>query len=273
MKGFHTYLISNKGVTLNSMEKLTTKILFISLALTITGCSSSGNSEAEINKVPDKSAQSLFADARTSLDNGLYQKAIQILSAIDSRFPFGPISHQVQLDLIYAYYKVGDSAQGIALADRFLRLNPENPNSDYVYYMRALINLSTEENLFQDMAGIDRSDRDPTAAHDAFNDFKRILTQYPNSKYAADSRKRMIEIKSRLAKYELAVAKFYLEREAYASAANRGRYIIEYFTPSPEIEPALEIMIECYSKLGLDDLKKNALQVLAANYPTNPLVN
>lgn len=251
------------------MEKLTIKILFTTLMLTLAGCSSS---EVELEKVPDKSAQALFVDARASLDNGLYQKAIQILGAIDSRFPFGPISHQVQLDLIYAYYKVGDAAQGIALTDRFLRLNPKNPNIDYVYYMRALINLSTEDNLFQDLAGIDRSDRDPTASREAFNDFKRIVTDYPNSKYAADARKRMIATKSRLAKYEVSVAEFYLKREAYASAANRGRYVVEYFAPSPEVEPALEIMIECYEKLGLTDLKKNALQVLAANYPNNALV-
>lgn len=253
------------------MEKLTIKVIFITLAVMLAGCSSS-EIENDIDKVPDKSAQALFVDARTALDSGLYQKAIQILGAIDSRFPFGPISHQVQLDLIYAYYKVGDAAQGIALTDRFLRLNPNNPNTDYVYYMRALINLSTEENLFQDLAGIDRSDRDPTAARDAFNDLKRIVNDFPESKYAADAQKRMIEIKSRLAKYELSIANFYLKREAYASAANRGRYIVEYFAPGPELEPALEIMIECYEKLGLLDLKKNALLVLAANYPNNSLV-
>ncbi|GAW97847.1 MULTISPECIES: outer membrane protein assembly factor BamD [Colwellia] len=251
------------------MEKLTVKIILTVLALALTGCSSSG---ADIEKVPDKSAQSLFVDARSALDNGLYQKAIQILGAIDSRFPFGPISHQVQLDLIYAYYKSGDAAQGIALTDRFLRLNPNNSNIDYVYYMRALINISTEENLFQDLAGIDRTDRDPEASRSAFKDFKSIVTDFPDSKYAADARKRMISIKSRLAQYELAVAKYYIKREAYASAANRGRYILEYFAPSPEIEQALEIMIESYDKLALNDLKKNALQVLAANYPNNPLV-
>ncbi len=251
------------------MEKLTVKIIISLLVLSLTACSSSDN---ELEKVPDKSAQSLFTDARSALDNGLYQKAIQILGAIDSRFPFGPISHQVQLDLIYAYYKSGDAAQGIALADRFLRLNPNNSNVDYVYYMRALINLSTEENLFQDMAGIDRSDRDPEASRSAFNDFKTIVTDFPDSKYAADARQRMIAIKSRLAKYEIAVAKFYMKREAYASAANRGRYVVEYFSPSPEVEEALELMIESYNKLGLKDLKKNAMQVLAANYPQNSLV-
>lgn len=253
------------------MEKLTFKTILLLLVLGITGCSSSENND--IDKVPDKSAQALFADARSALDNGLFQKAIQILSAIDSRFPFGPISHQVQIDLIYAYYKSGNSDEGIALADRFLRLNPTHPSIDYVYYMRALINLSTESNLFQDMAGIDRSDRDPTAARDAFNDLKTIVSNFPESKYAVDARKRMIDIKSRLARYELAVARFYLSREAYASAANRGRYIVEYYSPSSEVEQALEIMVECYDKLGLSDLKANAKQILAVNYPSNALVS
>jgi len=254
---------------MKSMEKLTLKVMLISLLIGLTGCSSSNN---DIDKVPDKSAQALFVDAREALDNGLYQKAIQLLSAIDSRFPFGPISHQVQLDLLYSYYKTGNADQGIALADRFLRLNPTHPNVDYVYYMKALINVGTEENLFQDLAGIDRSDRDPTASRQAFNDLRTIVEQYPESKYGADARKRMIAIKSRLAKYELAVAKFYFKREAYVSSANRGRYIVEYYSPSEEVEQALEIMIESYDKLGIEELKMNAKQVLAANYPNNPLV-
>jgi len=249
------------------MQKLTIKMIILVLSLGLAACSSSD--KTDIEKVPDKSAQALFTDARVALDGGLYQKAIQILSAIDSRFPFGPISHQVQLDLIYAYYKSSNAAQGIALADRFLRLNPDHVNLDYVYYMRALINVSTEENMFQELAGIDRSDRDPSASREAFADFKRILTELPDSKYAADSRKRMISIKSRLAKYELSVAHFYMKREAWASAANRGKYIVEYFSPSEEVEQALEVMIECYDNLGLMDLKANAMQVLAVNYPNN----
>ena len=223
---------------MKSMEKVTFRTLFIVFLLVIAGCSSS--SDTEVDKVPDKSAQALFTDARAALDNGLFQKAIQILSAIDSRFPYGPISHQVQLDLIYAYYKSGDAAQGIALTDRFLRLNPDYINIDYVYYMRALINLSTESNLFQDMAGIDRSDRDPTASREAFKDLKTIVTNYPQSKYAADARKRMIDIKSRLAEYELTVARFYVERESYASAANRGRYIVEVYAQTPQVEEAFD---------------------------------
>lgn len=249
------------------MAKITKKIILLAAVLGIMGCSSSD--EEEIDRVPDKSAQALFSDARLALDNSQYQRAVLILSAIDSRFPFGPISHQVQLDLIYSYYKLGDSAQGIALSDRFLRLNPNHPNIDYVYYMRALIQLTTEKNAVQEAVGIDRSDRDPTASRAAFSDFKTVITKYPESKYAADSRLRMVKIKSRLAKYEIAIARFYIKREAFASAANRGRYIVEYFSPSEEVEEALEIMITAYNELGLTELKNNAIKVLAVNYPNN----
>ncbi|TLU61440.1 outer membrane protein assembly factor BamD [Thalassotalea litorea] len=251
------------------MQKLALKTILLTVVVGVAGCSSAPK---EIQKVPDKSAQALYLDAKGALDNGLYQKAIPILSAIDSRYPFGAVSHQVQLDLIYSYYKTGDSAQGIALVDRFLRLNPGHQNVDYVHYMRGLINLSEEENLFQQMAGINRSDRDPSHARDAFKDFKTVMTQYPDSKYAADSRARMIAIKGRLADYELSAAKFFMERQAYAAAANRGRYIVEYFAPSAQVEDALVIMIECYQKLGLSDLERNAKQVLALNYPNNAMV-
>ncbi|HAU94266.1 MAG TPA: outer membrane protein assembly factor BamD, partial [Alteromonas sp.] len=39
--------------------------------------------------------------------NGNFAAAADSLSALDSRFPFGPLSHQVQLDLVYSYYKSG----------------------------------------------------------------------------------------------------------------------------------------------------------------------
>lgn len=46
------------------------------------------------------------------------------LEALDSRYPFGAYSEQVQLDLIYAYYKNDDLALGLATIERFTRLNP-----------------------------------------------------------------------------------------------------------------------------------------------------
>ena len=143
--------------------------MLLSLSL-LAGCSSSDKP-----KVPDEPLEVLYKQAQTKLHNGDYDKAVDILEALDSRYPFGPYASQVQLQLIYAYYKKEDTAQAIANIDRFLRLNPTHKDVDYVYYMRGLANMQEDYNFFHDKFGIDRSDRDPSYARQAFDDFKIVL--------------------------------------------------------------------------------------------------
>ena len=88
--------------------------LTLILAL-VAGCSSTDK-----EKVPDEPPEKLFQQAQEKLDNSDYTKAIELLEALDSRYPFGAYSAQVQLDLIYAYYKDSDTAHAIANIDRFL---------------------------------------------------------------------------------------------------------------------------------------------------------
>ena len=238
---------------------------FIVAAILLGGCSSSPDDDEII--VANRGADALYKEAKESMEVGNFNNASAILSALDSRYPFGPLSHQVQLDLIYSYYKTGKPDLTLATIDRFVRLNPNHSDVDYAMYMRGLTNMDSDSNLFQELAGIDRSDRDPSKSREAFGDFRRLIEKYPNSKYAADARKRMVFIKNRLAKYEIAVARFYMRRQAYVAAANRGRYVLEYYPDSSQIQAALEIMIECYDQLELEDLKNNALKTLRLNYP------
>ena len=42
----------------------------------------------------------------------------------------------------------------------------------------------------QGFFGVDRSDRDPQHARDAFNDFSKLVRGYPNSQYTTDASKR-----------------------------------------------------------------------------------
>ena len=133
--------------------------------------------------------------------------------------------------------------------------------------------MESDKNLFQELVGIDRSDRDPSKSREAFEDFRRLIEKYPDSKYAADAQKRMLHIKSRLAKYEIAIARFYMRREAYVAAANRGRYVLEYYPDTDHVQEALEIMVECYDQLKLDDLKNNVMKTLKLNYPKSSFIS
>lgn len=255
--------------------KTTTILRLLPLALTlsfVSACSSSPDDEEEI-VVANKGAEALYEDAKESMEIGNFNQAAATLSALDSRYPFGPLSHQVQLDLIYAYYKAGKSDEALATIDRFIRLNPNHSDIDYAVYMRGLVNMGYDSNFFQDVVGLDRSDRDATQVRRAFGDFKGLIEKHPNSKYAADSRKRMLFIKNRLAKYEISVARYYMKREAYVAASNRGQYVLEQFPDTMHVQEALEIMVECYEQLDLYELKANSLNTLRLNFPDSSYVN
>ncbi|CAD6367412.1 outer membrane biogenesis protein BamD [Shewanella putrefaciens] len=252
------------------MYKFSKGVTLVLFSLALSACSSSpDDNDIAAKTSPDV----LYSQARTSMELGNYAKAVRSLEALDSRFPFGPHKTQVQLDLIYAYYKMDDVASGIANIDRFIRLNPTHPNIDYVYYMRGLVNMQADNYLFHDMLSIDRTDRDPKNAQDAFKDFDRLIKTYPNSKYAADAQKRMFSLKNRLAKYSIQVAEYYLKMNAWSAAAIRAQSVLETYPGTPSTERALEIMIEAYGELGQNQLKQNVLMVMQANFPNNEILS
>jgi outer membrane protein assembly factor BamD len=245
-------------------------LVVVLAALTLSACSSVEDDQREL--VANQGAHALYKEAKKNMDVGNFSAAAQILSTIDSKFPFGPLSHQVQLDLIFSYYKTGDVAQTLATIDRFVRLNPNHADVEYAFYMRGVINMEQDSNLFQELFNVDRSDRDPSKSREAFEDFRRLLEKHPDSKYATDAKQRMLHIKDRLARYEIAVARFYMRREAWVAAANRGRYVLEHFADTQQVKPALEIMVSSYDQLGLDELKTNAIKTLRINYPDSEFI-
>jgi opacity protein-like surface antigen len=111
----------------------------------------------------------------------------------------------------------------------------------------------------------DTTKRPPNEARKSMQAFQVLLQRYPKSPYAADARQRAIFMRNRLADYELAVAEYYMKREAYVAAVNRARSVIETYDGSPAALKALKIMAKGYKQLGLDDLARTADSVHATN--------
>lgn len=237
----------------------------LAISLSLALFASTGCSTKTALAVPDKPAIELYGMAQQSLQAGNFMSAVETLEALDTRYPFGPHTVQVQLDLIYAYYKNSDTAQALANIDRFIRLNPTHKDIDYVYYMRGLTNMGADYNLFHDLFNIDRSDRDPSYAKAAFNDFTRLIQRYPDSAYVADAQKRAIAVKSRLALYELSAAEYYMKRKAYIAAIQRAQYVLDNFADTESRTGALQVMVKAYDILDQPQLKANAEKILAAN--------
>lgn len=230
------------------------------LALSLLfGCSSSEDI------VPDVPPSELYSDAQISLQSGNWLTAIEKLEALDSRYPFGAYSEQVQLDLIYAYYKNDDLALGLATIERFTRLNPTHEKMDWVLYMRGLTHMAQDRNFMHDLFNVDRSDRDPEPVKAAFADFKKLLQRYPASPYAEDAHKRLFALKNRLAEYDLATADFYLRREAWIAAINRTQELQKTYPDTEAARKSLRIQLEAYKQLKLEDAIERTEKLIALN--------
>jgi len=209
----------------------------------------------------------LYQQAQADLDNKSYTSAITKLKTLESRYPFGRFAEQAQLELIYAYYRNMEPEAARSSAERFIRLHPQHPNVDYAYYLKGLASFDQDRGLLARFLPLDMTKRDPGAARDSFNEFAQLTTRYPNSRYAPDAKARMVYLRNLLAANEIHVAHYYLKRQAYVAAANRGRYVVENFQGTPSVGDGLAVMTEAYQRLKLDDLAASSLKTLTLNYP------
>jgi outer membrane protein assembly factor BamD len=96
-----------------------------------------------------------------------------------------------------------------------------------------------------------------------------VVTRFPESKYAEDSRARMRYLVNSLAQHEVHVARYYMKRGAYVAAANRAQFVLKTYPQAPANEEGLVILVQAYDKMGMTDLRNDAERVLNKNFPNS----
>ena len=237
------------------------------LSLIIIGCS--GNDELP-DIAADTGEQQIYEEAQRYLRNKNWNLAVRSLQVLESRYPFGKYAEQSQLEIIYAHYNGYEHDAAVEAAERFIRLHPAHPNVDYAYYMKGLAAFAGNDDIFSRFLPTDESERDVSQAKEAFAEFNQLVSRFPDSPYAPDARARMVHLRNLLARHEILVANYYFRRGAYMAATNRGRYVVENFQRTPAVADGLAVMAQGYILLGLEDLAKDTIGILAMNDPEQP---
>ena len=105
----------------------------------------------------------------------------------------------------------------VSTIDRFIRTYPTQRNVPYMYYLRGLANSGRSTVFLQKVWRLDPSRRDLATPMQAYNDFNLLTERYPNSRYSADARQRMVALRNLFARHELDTALYYIRREACGS--------------------------------------------------------
>lgn len=235
--------------------------LVAGLAL-LAACAGNDELQTEIESLSEA-----YAEAQLNIDRGNFARGVQIYEAIQARYPFSDISRQVQLELMYAYYKSGKREQAIEAADTFMRENPIHERVDYALYIKGLAYFEQDAGFIERRFNKDVSVRPPKDVDVAYSTLRRLVERYPASEYAADAEQRLLFLKNRMSAYENHVADYYMRRGAYVAALNRAKSALENYNGAEGNARSLEIMAEAYEELGMHELAIDTRRVLEANFP------
>jgi outer membrane protein assembly factor BamD len=251
---------------LSDLARARFAILFLAIAL--AGCGT-----VEKDRTSKWTAERLYSEARGELLQGNCTTAREMFGKLESRYPFGRYAQQSLMESAYCNYKEGETADALSATDRFLKMAPNHPNVDYVYYLRGLVNFIDRPALLGTLVNYQVSERDPKALRESFEAFKELVVRFPGSRYAPDATRRLMFLRDALADHDTRVADYYYRRGAYLAAIDRAQVVVREYQGAESVERALALMVRSYDKLGMASLHDDALRILRQNFPETTALN
>ena len=246
--------------------KMTMLAVTLGIASAMVGCSSNPKKDV-VDTGPKSSEQVYLQKAERALERRQYSDAATHLEALETYYPTSTQVSKAQLDLLYVKFQQKDYEGAVALADRFIRLNPQHPNVDYAYYVRGVANMEQHYNGLLRYTSLKQSHRDVSYLKLAYQNFVDYIRRYPSSTYAVDAAQRMKYIGQELAEHEMNAARFNVKRKAYLAAIERSIWVVEHYPQTPQIPEALATAAYGYEKLGDTVTAQQYTDILKLNYP------
>ena len=244
---------------INIKKNYTISIKLLVFLILLISCSSKEKDSASVvlNDIQ------IYKTGLSSLENENYKKAIIEFDNLSLNHPFSSLAKKSDIMTAYSLYQNNEIKKSISKLKIFIEMNPKDEFSDYAHYLLAMCYYIQVSN----------QGRDPSLSIKALNSFMLIITKYPNSKYAKDSKIKIQYIKNSLANNELDIGKFYLKKNAPASSIKRFKSILLNYQNTSSIPETLYRLTEAFLMIGL---KKEAVKsdaVLKYNFPNSEWTN
>ena len=211
--------------------------IFIAI-LALAGCHGKVNNPiaAVDSKQPDKI---LFDRAMDAMKSGKYDVARLTLQTLINTYPDSEFVARAKLAVGDSWYAEGGSAAMTQAENEYKDFETFFPNMPEA----AEAQLKIANIHYREM---EKPDRDFTHAMRAEQEYRYLITQYPESKLVPEAEQRLREVQEVLAEREYRIGRFYFMRESYNAAVARLKSLTDTYPLYSRSDDALFMLGECY---------------------------
>ena len=223
----------------------------------VISCSSSEDKKlTDLSRKNKIELSALWKFAIDDFNNSLPEDAIEKFKLVEKDYSYTEWAPRSLLMIAYIYYEANRCVDAISAAERYMKFYPNNLERVYAEYLKGVC-------YFEEVSEFSK-DQDNTFK--AINQFKLLISSYPNTEYANDAKYKLDLLNDLLAGKEMYVARYYMNAQKWGGAINRLKTIIEKYQNTIYIEEALYRLVEIYHKLGLVEDASKAAAILGYNY-------
>jgi len=223
----------------------------------VISCSSSEDKKlTDLSKKNKIELPALWKFAIDDFNNSLPEEAIEKFKLVEKDYSYTEWAPRSLLMIAYVYYEANRCADAISAVERYIKFYPNNIERIYAEYLKGVC-------YFEEVSEFSK---DQQNTFKAINQFKLLISTYPNTEYANDAKYKLDLLNDLLAGKEMYVARYYMNIQKWGGAINRLQTIIEKYQNTIYIEEALYRLVEIYHKLGLVEDASKAAAILGYNY-------
>ena len=236
------------------MKNFSVTIILILVSFFLINCSSKNENLIKPKKtIP---LELLYKEAYKNFEQGQYQDAVELFQEVEKNYGYTEWAAKALLLKSYIYYDSSRYVEALENLKNFKKLYSGNSELAYVEYLIAIC-------LFEQ---INISARGQTNTRLSFQQFNKVIKNYPNTPYAEDLKLKLDLINDQLAGKEMYVARYYQKREKWLAALKRLTNILEKYQTTIYIEEALHRMVEIHYKIGNIEAAKKYASILGYNF-------
>ncbi len=227
------------------------RVFLVVLILVLGGCA-----WLRPSPTPILPAEELYQIGENEIAKRRYEDARKSLRRIVERHPNSSYTPRARFLMGESYYREGEFDKGIREFETFISFYPRHQIADLVQYRLSM-------SYYDQIKPIEQ---DQTLAGKALDQFKKLVKEYPESRYATDALGKIDICRGRLAQKEVWIAAYYTNQGNTIGARQRLEKVLKEYGRTLVVPEALFLLAEINAREGKNDEATTLLRRLESEY-------